>query len=177
MNRLEVCEVADEIQDAIYKAYEGESKASVRLKVFADKADEEEYSSVAKLFRAVADSEAIHARNALRLLHEIKDTETNLSDSLASEQKIAQVAYGDFITKAEAQENKPVATMFTWARDVEDVHAKLYEKALEHLLAEEEPTYYVCDVCGYVADGAIPDKCPVCQNPAKVFYEVTCKYD
>jgi rubrerythrin len=162
--------MADEINDAIAKAYEGEAKASVRLKVFADKADEEEYGSVAKLFRAVADSEAIHARNALRLLHEIKDTETNLADSLASEVKIAQVAYGAFIAKAEAEENQPVATMFTWARDVEEQHAKLYEKALEHLLAEEEPTYYVCDICGYVADGTIPDKCPVCGNPAKVFY-------
>lgn len=169
--------MGDEINDAIAKAYEGEAKASIRLKVFADKADQEEYGSVAKLFRAVADSEAIHARNALRLLHEIKDTETNLADSLASEVKIAQVAYGSFIAKAEAEENQPVTTMFTWARDVEEQHAKLYEKALEHLLAEEEPTYYVCDICGYVADGTIPETCPVCGNPAKVFYEVTCKYD
>jgi rubrerythrin len=163
------------IQDELFKAYDGESKASVRLRVYADKADEEEYTGVARLFRAVADSEAIHARNALRLLHEIKDTETNLSDSLAREQKIAQVAYSSFIATAEAEENKPVATMFTWARDVEDQHIKLYEKALEHLLAEEEPTYYVCDVCGYVADGEVPDKCPVCGNPSDVFYEVTCK--
>jgi len=169
--------MADEMTDDLYKAYEGESKASVRLKVFADKADQEEFASVAKLFRAVAESEAIHARNMLRLLKEVKDTETNLSDSLASEQKIAQVAYSSFIAQAEAEENKPLVTMFTWARDVEDQHAKLYEKALEHLLAEEEPTYYVCDICGYVSDGTVPEKCPVCQNPAKVFYEVTCKYD
>lgn len=167
----------DEIQEALRRAYEGEAKASVRLKLFADKADEDEYGSVARLFRAVAESEAIHARNALRMLREIKDTETNLSDSLASEQKIARVSYGEFIALAEENENKPAGTLFTWARDVEDVHIKLYEKALEHLLAEEEPTYYVCDVCGYVADGSVPEKCPVCQNPAKVFYEVTCKYD
>lgn len=169
--------MAEEIKDDLYKAYEGESKASVRLKVFADKADKEEYASVAKLFRAVAESEAIHARNALRLLHEIQDTETNLSDSLAREQKIAEVAYGSFIARAEAEGNKPVATMFTWARDVEDVHVKLYEKALEHLLAEDEPTYYVCDNCGYVVDGEVPDKCPVCGFPKKVFHEVSCKYD
>ena len=169
--------MADETRDNLIKAYDGESKAVTRLKIFADKADEEEYDSVAKLFRAVAESEAIHARNNLRLLKEIKDTETNLEDSLATEQKIAQVAYSGFIAKAEAEENNVAAQMFTWARDVEEQHEKLYAKALEHLLAEEQPTYYVCDVCGYVADGTVPDKCPVCGSPAKVFYQVSCKYD
>ena len=161
----------DTINDALHKAYEGEAKASVRLKVYAEKADKEEYSSVAKLFRAIAESEAIHARNNLRLMGEIKDTETNLSDSFALETKIAQVHYSDFIAKAEGEGNENAARMFTWARDVEDVHAKLYENALEHLLAEQEPTYYICEVCGYVADGKIPDKCPVCGSPAKVFFE------
>jgi rubrerythrin len=158
-------------QENLQKAFEGEAKASVRLGIYADKADEEGYEGVAKLFRAISESESIHARNNLRLLKEVKDTETNLSDSFASEVKIAQVAYSGFISQAEAEENKPTATMFTWARDVEEVHAKLYEKALEHLLAEEEPTYYICSVCGYVSDGGIPDKCPVCANPASVFYE------
>jgi rubrerythrin len=154
-------------------AYDGESKAVTRLRIYADKAEEEEYGSVARLFRAVAESEAIHARNNLRLLHEIKDTETNLADSLAREQKIAQVSYGSFIGQAADEGNNAAAQMFTWARDVEDVHEKLYSGALEHLLAEEEPAYYICDVCGYVADGSIPDKCPVCGSDAKVFHEVT----
>jgi len=159
-------------QDNLQQAFEGEAKASVRLKIFAKKADEEGYEGVGKLFRAIAESESIHARNNLRLLKEVKDTETNLSDSFATETKIAQVAYSNFIAQAEDEENKPAATMFTWARDVEEVHAKLYEKALEHMLAEDEPTYYVCDVCGYVSDGGIPDKCPVCANPASVFFEI-----
>ena len=158
-------------QDNLYTAYDGEAKASVRLKVYAEKADKEEYASVAKLFRAIAESEAIHARNNLRLMGEIKDTETNLSDSFAHETKIAQVAYSDFIAKAEGEKNENAAKMFTWARDVEEVHAKLYENALEHLLAEENPTYYICDVCGYVTDGKIPEKCPVCGSDAKVFFE------
>ena len=158
-------------QSNLHMAYEGEAKASVRLKVYAQKADEEEYSGVARLFRAIAESEAIHARNNLRLLGEVKDTETNLSDSFAHETKIAQVQYGDFIGQAEGEGNENAARMFTWARDVEDVHAKLYEKALEHMLAEEETAYYVCEVCGYVADGQIPEKCPVCGSPSKVFFE------
>ncbi len=158
-------------QDNLYKAYDGEAKASVRLKVYAERAEKEEYPGVAKLFRAIAESEAIHGRNNLRLMDEIKDTETNLSDSFARETKIAQVAYGDFIANAESEENENAAQMFTWARDVEEVHAKLYEEALEHLLAEETPAYYICDVCGYVSDGKIPEKCPVCGSDAKVFFE------
>ncbi len=155
----------------LYKAFEGESKASVRLKIYAEKADEEGYPGIAKLFRAIAESESIHAKNNLRMLGEIKDTETNLSESLARETKIAGVAYRDFIATAEQEANNNAALMFTWARDVEEVHAKLYEKALEHLLAEEEPTYYICAVCGFVSDGKIPDKCPVCGSPSQAFFE------
>lgn len=165
-------DLADEsVQDGLHQAYEGEAKASVRLKVYAEHADKEDYASVAKLFRAIAESEAIHARNNLRLLDEVKDTETNLSESFARETKIAQVHYSDLIARAEEAGDENTARMFTWARDVEDVHAKLYEKALEHLLAEEDPTYYICEVCGYVTDGSIPEKCPVCGSPAKVFFE------
>ncbi|MBU4490652.1 MAG: rubrerythrin family protein [Actinobacteria bacterium] len=161
----------NETRKNLHTAYQGESKASVRLKVYAEKADKEEYPGVARLFRAIAESEAIHARNNLRLVGEIKDTETNLSESFANETKIAQVSYGSFIAQAESEGNENAARMFTWARDVEEVHSKLYEKALEHMLAEEEPTYYVCDVCGYVADGSIPDACPACGSPAEVFFE------
>ncbi len=161
----------DALKGDLYKAYEGEAKASVRLKVFAERADKEEYGGVAKLFRAVSESEAIHARNNLRLLREIKDTETNLSESFAKETKVAQVHYSDFIADAEGAGDENAATMFTWARDVEEVHAKLYEKALEHMLAGEDPTYYICDVCGYVADGRVPDKCPVCGSSAEVFFQ------
>lgn len=162
----------ESIREGLHEAYVGEAKASVRLKVYAQKADKEEYPGVAKLFRAIAESEAIHARNNLRLLGEVKDTETNLSDSFARETKVAEVRYGDFIAKAESAGDESAARMFTWARDVEDVHARLYEKALEHLLAEEEdPAYFICEVCGYVADGGVPEKCPVCGSPAAVFFE------
>ena len=155
----------------LQRAFEGESKAAVRLRIYAEKADQEGYVGVARLFRAVAESESIHARNNLRLLKEIKDTEANLSESLAREQKVAGVAYSSFIAEAEGEGDEKAARLFTWARDVEDVHAKLYEKALEHLLAEEEPTYYICGLCGYISDGKIPENCPVCGSPASVFYE------
>lgn len=156
----------------LYDAYTGESKAAVRLKAFARKAEEEDYPVIARLFRAVAESESIHAYNNLRLLREIKDTETNLEEALASEQKIAQVSYDSFIADAEAEGEKAAATMFTYARDVEERHIKLYEGALQHLVAEKVPSYYVCSVCGYVADDVIPERCPICGAPEDKFFEV-----
>ncbi len=156
----------------LYDAYTGESKAVVRLRAFAKKAEEEEYPSVAKLFRAIAESEAIHAYNNLRLMDVIKDTETNLQESLGREEKVAQVSYDKFIADAEAEGNQAASMNFSFARDVEERHAKLYEKALEHLVSEEIPDYYICSVCGYVADSVIPDKCPICGAPSEKFFEV-----
>lgn len=164
--------MGEKTRQHLYDAYTGESKAAVRLKAFARKAEEEDYPAIAKLFRAVAESEGIHAYNNLRLLREIKDTETNLEEALASEQKIAQVSYDSFIVDAEAEGDKAAATMFAYARDVEERHMKLYEGALQHLVAEKVPNYYVCSVCGYVADDVIPERCPICGAPEDKFFEV-----
>ncbi|MBN2167792.1 MAG: rubrerythrin family protein [Actinobacteria bacterium] len=162
----------DKTQENLHTAFTGESKAAIRLKVYAQKALDEEYDGPAKLFRAISESEAIHARNNLKMMGEIDDTETNLHDSLAKEQKVAAVAYLDFLAQAENDGNENAARMFSWARDVEETHAKLYDRALTHLIEEEIPAYYVCDVCGYVSDGRVPDKCPVCGSPAERFFEV-----
>ncbi len=159
-------------EENLHAAYTGEAKAVVRLNAYARKAVEEEYDGLAKLFRAVAASESVHAFNNLRLLKDIKDTETNLQEALASEQKIAEVGYTSFIAEAEAEGKEAVAQLFTYARDVEDRHAKLYEMALQHLVGDEVPEYFVCEVCGYVADTFLPDSCPICGAPAEKFHEV-----
>jgi rubrerythrin len=156
----------------LYDGFTGESKAAVRLKAFAKKAEEEDYAGVAKLFRAVAESESVHADNNLRLLGIVKDTETNLEESLAKEEKVAQVGYDSFIADAESEDDKPAATMFGYARDVEERHAKLYDGALQHMVADEVPDYYVCSVCGYVADNVVPENCPICGAPETAFFEV-----
>jgi len=163
--------MGEKTQKDLYDAYTGESKAVVRLKAYAQKAEEEDYPGVAKLFRAVAESESVHAYNNLRLLDVIKDTETNLEESLAREEKIAQVGYDGFIADAEAEDDRAAAAMFAFARDVEERHAKLYEGALQHMVADQIPNYYVCSVCGYVADDVIPEKCPICGAPEDKFYE------
>lgn len=164
--------MGDKTRENLYKAFTGESKAVVRLRAYAAKAEEEEYPAVAKLFRAIAESEYIHAFNSLRLMGIIKDTETNLEESLAREEKIAQVSYDGFIREAEQEGEKTAATLFAYARDVEERHAKLYERVLQHLVADEVPDYFVCQICGYVADGVLPEKCPICGAPEEKFLKV-----
>jgi rubrerythrin len=151
-----------ETRDALQQAYAGEAKAALRLKVYAEKAEEEGYPQIAKLFRVIAHSEEIHGARALKVLKEIKTTEENLAESFESEERVAEVAYGEFVKQAEAEGNRAAVLHFSQSKDVEETHAKLYKEAMSHMLEERETTYYVCQVCGYVADGILPDICPVC---------------
>lgn len=159
----------DKTKDALAQAFSGEAKAAVRLEVFADKAREEGYPQLAKLFRVIALSEKIHAARALQLLKEIKGTEENLAISFESETKVAGVAYDGFLRTAEAEGDTAAALFFSQSRDVEDIHGKLYKEAMGHLMAERETGYFVCGVCGYVADQVRPAECPVCGAPAEEF--------
>jgi rubrerythrin len=148
--------------DALYEAYTGEAKAALRLKVFADRAKEEGYAQIAKLFRVIAFSEEIHGARALLVLGRVKSTEENLAASFESETRVAGVAYDQFLKQAETEGNGEAVLHFSQSRDVEEVHAKLYKEAMGHVMEERDTTYYVCTVCGYVSDGNIPDECPVC---------------
>ena len=161
----------ERLKEAFHKVYEGEAKAALRLKIFAKKAEQEELPQIAKLFRVIAFSEEIHGERALRMLREIKDTDTNLKESFQSETTIAEVAYENYIELAEELGDVSVSNIFSNSRDVEDGHAKLYKYAINHLIGERETTYYVCQVCGYVSDGALPEVCPVCSAPKNQFVE------
>jgi rubrerythrin len=157
------------VKEALREAFTGEAKAALRLKVYADRADAEGYPQIAKLFRVIARSEEIHGTRALNLLKGTKTTEENLADSFQSEQRVAEVAYGEFVRLAESEGDRPAVLHFSHCRDVEEAHAGLYKEAMNHLLAEHETTYYVCLICGYVADGILPEACPVCGAKADQF--------
>lgn len=152
----------DKLKSVLHQAFTGEAKAHLRLKVFAEKADQEGYPQLAKLFRVIAFSEELHGKRALRLLKEIKSTEENLAESFESETKVAGVAYDAFIKLAEEQGDRASSLYFSQSRDVEEIHAKLYKEAMDHVLEERQTTYYVCDICGYVSDGVLPEECPIC---------------
>lgn len=141
-----------------------ESQAHLRNLAFAMKAEREGYSQVARLFRAVAEAEAVHAFNHFRLLGAVSGTQKNLESAFERE-NLASNTYPQFVRDANEESNTSVATVLSYSRDVEKGHAKLYKKALAHMIAEEETEYYVCQVCGHVSDGVLPDECPICGAP------------
>jgi len=161
----------ERLKQVFHTIYEAEAKAALRLRIFAKKADQEDLPQIAKLFRVIALSEEIHGERALRMLREIKDTEANLKDSFGAETAIAGVAYDHFVKLPTEAGDDAAVMIFSNSKDVEDVHANLYKKAMGHLMEERDTTYYVCQVCGYVSDGALPDICPVCSAPKDQFVE------
>jgi len=157
----------------VHSAYVAEAKAHQRLLLFAKKAEEEELPQIAHLFRAVASAESVHARrHFMQLEDSINDTQTNLETSFQKETGVARVEYGQMLREAEEDGEQKAALVFSQARDVEDGHAKLYKRALDHLIAQRTTEYYICQVCGYVADAKLPNNCPICGAPSSKFTKV-----
>jgi len=151
--------------------FAAESQAHQRNLAFAFKAEQEDFPQMARLFRAIAEAEGIHAFNHLRLLGGVSDTQENLESAFERE-NLASKTYPQFIKEANEEENTGVAKIFSYSRDVEAGHAKLYKKALEHMVQEADTKYYVCSVCGYVSDGDLPDQCPICGAPKEKFRSI-----
>jgi len=153
-------------------AFAGESQANRRYLAFAKKADAEGYPQIARLFRAAAHAETVHALSHLRVLGGVKSTVENLEAAIAGENYEVVSMYPEFIKDAQAEGNQKAVNSFSDAMEVEKVHEMLYCEALEMLQkgeAFEEYDYYVCPVCGYVHKRSAPDKCPVCGAPGSKF--------
>lgn len=168
--------MGEKTRSNLYEAFVGEAKAYHRLLAFARKADEQGFAQIAKLFRAVAAAEGVHAERHLRLLGDavVKDTEENLKYSFQQETTVNQVYYPQFIKDAAEEGEKAAQVTFSHARDVEEGHAKLYKRALNAMLRDEDHDYHVCEVCGYVSEREAPERCPVCNAKREKFRRVTC---
>ncbi len=153
-------------------AFAGESQANRKYLAFAKKAQDEGYAQVAKLFRAAAAAETIHAHNHLRALSGIKSTKENLMTAISGESYEFQTMYPRMIDDAKAEGQDYALRSFNLANEVEKVHAALYKKALEELGKNVSTEYYVCSVCGYTAEGEAPDDCPVCRAKKQAFRRV-----
>jgi rubrerythrin len=154
-------------------AFAGESQANRKYLAFAAAADKEGYPQVAKLFRAAAEAETIHAHSHLRALKGIKTTKENLLEAIAGETHEFKKMYPKMVETAKAEGNKEGERSFRYANDVEKVHAQLYQKLLDNLGATKETyAYYVCPVCGYTSEKEPPDSCPVCGAKGKMFKKI-----
>ena len=156
-------------------AFAGESQANRKYLAFAEKADKEGYAQVAKLFRAAAAAETVHAHNHLRALKGIKSTAENLKEAIGGEFYEFNQMYPEFIQDAKDEGNSSAERTFNYANEVEKIHHKLYEKALEAVDRGEDlekNEIYICPVCGYTHEGKPPEKCPVCGAIKKVFKKV-----
>jgi rubrerythrin len=153
-------------------AFAGESQANRKYLAFAKKAEQEGYAQVAKLFRAAAEAETIHAHNHLRTLGGIGGTKENLEAAISGETFEFQKMYPQMIEDAKAEGHKAALNSFNYANEVEKIHAELYRKALDTLGKNADTDYFVCGVCGYTAEGEAPDECPVCKAKKQAFKKI-----
>jgi len=152
-------------------AFAGESQANRKYLAFAEKADKDGFPQIAKLFRAAAAAETVHAHGHLRLMNGVGATEANLKEAIAGETHEFKSMYPQMIKDAEAEGNKAAARYFGFANAVEEVHANLYQKALEKMGDLETTDYYVCSVCGHTIEGEATEKCPVCGAAPKAYFK------
>jgi len=160
-------------EEALKEAFASESQANRKYLAFAAKADQEGYPQAARLFRAAAEAETVHAHNHLRALKGIRGTRENIEEAIGGETHEFKTMYPAMIEAAKAEGNKDAERTFTFANEVEKIHAKLYQQMLASLAAGGETyAYWVCPVCGYTAEKEAPETCPVCSAKGKMFKKV-----
>jgi len=152
-------------------AFAGESQANRKYLAYAKQAEKEGLPQVAKLFRAVAEAETIHAHAHLRNAGKIGNTMENLKDAISGETYEFTKMYPEMIKDAAEEGEKNAQTYFDWVNKVEEVHSKLYQKALDNQGKTADVDYYICSVCGYTHEGPHDGNCPVCNAAAKAFYK------
>ncbi len=162
--------------DNLKAAFSGESQANRRYLAFARKAEEEGFTQVAKLFKAAAEAETVHALNHLRIIGEINSTLGNLGTAVSGETFEFEKMYPEYIDVAKQEGNKQATWSFDVANKVEQIHAKLFNIAIDALKNKKELEkldYYVCGFCGNTVEGSPPDKCPICGAPKEKFFKPT----
>ncbi len=157
-------------------AFAGESQANRRYLAFAKKADAEGLTQVAKLFRAAAAAETVHAHSHLRAMDGIAATTENLKAAISGENYEWVTMYPAFIKDAEQEADKRALNSFNHAFEVEKIHEELYRKALDAVETKQAlpaVDYYVCPICGFTHEGPLEGNCPICKTPANKFERIS----
>lgn len=161
--------------DNLKEAFAGESQANRKYLAFARKAEAEGRPGIARLFRAAAEAETVHAHAHLRVMGGIGDTLKNLDEAVAGESHEFQSMYPGFIAEAEREGNKPALVSFRNASAVEQVHHGYYSEAKKALESGKDfplQPMFVCGICGNTVMEAAQDTCSVCGAPRARFFEV-----
>jgi rubrerythrin len=164
-----------ESSEKMKAAFAGESQANRKYLAFAKKADAEGYPQAARLFRAAAEAETVHAHNHLRIDGGIGSTLENLREAISGETHEFTKMYPEFIEIAKKEGNGQALWSFNIANQVEEIHAGYFKTALEAVESGEklaEVDYYVCQVCGNTVEAEAPEKCPICNAPKAQFTKV-----
>lgn len=162
-------------KDNLQKAFSGESQANRRYLAFAQQAERDGFRQVARLFRAAAEAETIHATAHLRVLGGIRSTLENLEDAVEGEGYEFKEMYPDFLTQARNEGLKPAEFSFKNALAVEEVHFDLFSRAVKAVKDGDDipdVPIYVCPVCGNTVEGDVPDICPVCHVKGEKYREI-----
>jgi len=163
-----------ETKSNLKEAFAGESQAYQKYVVFAKKAEKEGFKNIAKLFRTTAEAERIHAEGHLNALEMVSSTADNLKAAIEGETYEFTQMYPPMLEKASSEGHK-AKIMFNFAVKAEEVHAKLYQRALDAVNAGKDldnTDFYLCPVCGYIEFDAAPQKCPICGVPSEKFVKV-----
>jgi len=161
-----------ETEKFLREAFAGESQASRKYTAFAAQAEGEGLFQAARLFRAAAEAEGVHAANHLRALKAIKSTKENLREAIAGETHEFKEMYPEMIAAARAEGAKEAERSFGYASAVEEHHARLYHDLLENLESKESYSYFVCPVCGMTVEKEAPERCPVCGAKGSMFRKI-----
>lgn len=152
----------------LMEAFAGESQANRKYLAYSKKAEADGNINAAKLFKAAADAETLHALKHFKVADKVGSTSDNLKDAVEGETFEFESMYPGFIETAKEEGNKAAVQTFTLAMEAEKVHAKLYKEALENMDQTEEMTYYLCPVCGNI-EKSVPEKCSICNVDGSKF--------
>jgi rubrerythrin len=168
--------MANQTLKNLKEAFAGESQANRRYIAFARKAEEEGFKNLARLFRAIAESETIHALNHLKSMNGIASSLENAEAAQKGETDEFTSMYPMFMDQAKRDTDNDALKSFFWANEAERVHADLFDKAIADLKKGNDAgidKIHVCSVCGNTVEGTLPDKCPVCGEGQEKYKEIS----
>lgn len=159
--------------DNLMDAFAGESQANRKYLAFAKKAEAEGYHTAAKMFKAAAEAETIHAHAHLNAAEGVKSTEENLKEAVRGETFEFKEMYPPFLEEAKKEEAKKAILSFAYAMAAEKVHANLFQEVLFNLSKDDNIIeFYLCPVCGYIHKNGTPDACPICSTARSKFIKI-----